>query len=220
MYPYMVDPRGEGSYDEAFDASRARLAALTVEQIQEKTLCPFSKTTNTFSLGSFGQKLEILYPEGKIYFAGHPECQPLLWWALIALNYLSAAKKVPLTYNWVSYKDLPDGRVFFPNIKKTVLEPLSSLYGACEKTIFLTAVQQLGFSIVDGKADLTLHGWFAPRIPILAQFWNEDEELPSSCQILFDSSIAEQMHIEDSAALCNAIADLIMGQYKYCLSKL
>ncbi|MBC2724774.1 MAG: DUF3786 domain-containing protein, partial [Desulfosporosinus sp.] len=114
---------------------------------------------------------------------------------------------------WVSYRDLPSGNVFYPHIKKYTLEVLGDFFSSCDKAILRHCLIEGGFELIQTKADLTAKGFFAPRIPILLKFWEGEEDIPSACQILFDSTISKQMHIEDSAALCNIIKNQVINLY-------
>ncbi|MCR4434392.1 MAG: DUF3786 domain-containing protein [Clostridiales bacterium] len=217
MYDYMKGPSQEGAYSPAFTASRERLRQLDPLEISQNTLCRYDSIKKSFSVESFGQLFDIFYPHGDVQFSGHEGLRPPIGWRLLLLNYLSAAKNIPLAGQWISYKDQPNGSVFYPSIKKNQIDPMGNFYNTCNKEALLTALAQVGFSVVPGKADITAQAWHAPRIPVRVQFWDGDEEVPGAFQILFDSSIAGQMHIEDSAGLCELINYLIMSQYKLVL---
>ncbi|MDA8233556.1 MAG: DUF3786 domain-containing protein [Clostridia bacterium] len=220
MYKHMLSSSDQGNYAPAFAASRERLIKLTPHQIVESSLCRFNQEKSCFLLDSFGQTFEIIYPEGDLSFAGQPEKIPLLEWRLPLLNYLSAAKPIPLTGEWVTYRDLPQGNVFYPSIRNFVLEPLARFYSGCNRKALVKGLKQLEFNFIDTKADLAVKGLFTPRIPMLVQFWEGEDEIPASSQILFDSSAGSQMHIEDAAAICTLVKTLITGQHDHVLQEL
>lgn len=201
---------GEGAYKKAFDQSRSRLHSFRPEEIQQKSLCKYDPATQVFSLESLGHTLEISYVDPEVTFGGLKERVPMEW-ALIGLNYLSSSKDIVIENELVTYRDLPLGNVFFPNIKKNVLKVLADYYSDSDKEKLSSTLAGLGFQQVDSSADLTVNGYFAPRVPIMLRFWEGDDEIPSSCQILFDKSISEQMHIEDIAALCGIVKNLILS---------
>jgi len=206
----MTDNHYEGGYAPAFMKSRENLRKLIPQIIMERSLCNFSN--GCFSIDSFGQTIQISYPEGQIINTGS-ETSHSLDKRLLLLNYLSYAKNLPLSGQWVSYRDLPSGNVFYPHIKKYAIEALGDFFSSCDKNILRQSLIEMGFDLIQAKADITAKGFFAPKIPILLHFWEGEEEIPSACQILFDSTISEQMHIEDSAALCNIIKNTIIDQY-------
>ncbi|KJS49451.1 DUF3786 domain-containing protein [Desulfosporosinus sp. BICA1-9] len=198
----------EGGYAPAFMKSRENLCKLAPESISKGSQCNFSN--GRFTIESFGKTIEISYPEGQIISQGLNTSFDA---RLLLLNYLSYAKNVPFSDQWVSYRDLPHGNVFYPNIKKNVIDALGGFFANCDKDILRHSLIEAGFILLQGKADIAAKGFFAPRIPILLHFWEGEEDIPSTCQILFDSSIRDQMHIEDSAALCGIIKNHVINQY-------
>jgi len=198
----------EGAYHLAFAQSRARLQALEPEQIAVNSGCIYDSKRGCFELTSFGTIFQITYPGGEITCRDREEDSPGIWWGLILLNYLSSSRPLPLQGEWLSYRDLPQGNIFFPALRRDVMEKLAHFL-----QIHWTKIQQVGgcpgFQTISGRADLILAGWFAPRLPVQVLFWEGDEEVSPAVQILFDATAAEHMHIEDLAALCYVIKDLI-----------
>ncbi len=203
----------EGGYAPAFMKSRENLRKLEPQTISERSLCKY--LNDCFRIESFGQLIEITYPEGQIITQGSNN--PALDQRLLLLNYLSYSKNVPFSGQWVSYRDLPHGNVFYLNIKKNVINALGDFFSSCNNVILRQSLTEGGFTLLPAKADIAAKGFFTPRIPILLQFWEGEEDIPSTCQILFDSTITEQMHIEDSAALCGIIKNQVISQYNKAL---
>jgi len=203
----------EGAYKTAFNQSRMRLQALKPSEIVDRSLCKFDKIRDCFVLDSFGHKIEISYSDGKVRFFDTNTELPLDW-ALILLNYLSSAKAVPLVNEIVTYRELPLGNVFYPHIKTHVLDVLGDFYSDCKKDRLINVFKKMGFVSVESKADLGMDGSFTPRVPVMVRFWEGEEGIPSSCQLLFDRTVSEHMHIEDIAALCGVIKYLILTQYQ------
>jgi hypothetical protein len=202
-----------GSYLPAFEQSRKRLRQLSPDTISKSAMVQYDREKNFFIVESFGHRIEISYPEGQVHFKGLDEKLRSFVWELILLNYLSGSREMLLKNEWVSYRELPQGNIFFPNIKTNVIEFLGTFYSDCDKDLLKKVLTKLGFNFVENKADLAATVKAVPRVPVLIQFWEGEEEIPSSCQILFDSTVSDQMHIEDIAALCSLIKELIVEQY-------
>jgi hypothetical protein len=213
----MQKNKNEGSYSRAFENSRKRMQQLSPDKISKSSLIQYDWLKNCLVFESFGQEIEISYPEGQVCFKGTDEKLVLFGWDLMLLNYLSNSKELPVKNEWVSYRELPQGNVFYPNIKTHVLEALSQFFTESNKKLIRNALAKLGFIFVESKADIAATAKFVPRVPVLIQFWEGEDEVPSSCQILFDRTIADQMHIEDAAGLCSLIKELIITQY--CIEK-
>ncbi|KJS21950.1 MAG: hypothetical protein VR72_07575 [Clostridiaceae bacterium BRH_c20a] len=203
----------EGSYSVAFVQSRKKLQQLSPDKISKLTLLKYDWANNCFMVDSFGHEIEISYPEGKVSLKDSDENILSLPWQLILLNYLSSSKDEPMKNELVSYRDLPHGNVFYPNIKTHILEGLGKFFSNCDRNTVGNVLNKLGFAFIQSKADLAARAEFVPRVPVQIQFWEGEEGMPSSCQILFDRSIADQIHIEDAAALCYIIKELIIKLY-------
>ncbi|KPU45380.1 hypothetical protein OXPF_10270 [Oxobacter pfennigii] len=215
MFDYMLSNEEEGGYAPAFALSRHKLRALAIEEIVKRSLCSFDEARCTLSIKSMGQEFEVTYPHGEVYFKDNPEFKPKLDWRLLILNHFSFVKDIPLSNKWISYRELPDGNVFFLNIKNKVLDPLSKFYDSCDKEILREVLKELQFTDVSTGSNISAVQWFAPKVPILLKFWEGDEEIHSSCQILFDKSTGDNMHIEDSSGLCYIVRYIIMEHYNY-----
>lgn len=214
----MVNNKNEGVYSPAFTQSRERLKQLTPEQIMETTHCPYDYSKECFLIRSFGHDFEIYYPEGDVFFAGS-DLRPSIDWRLILLNFLSSARKTGLINQWVSYRELPGGNVFYPSVRTYVLDTLAKFFSDSNKEVLCQALVQLDFSLLESKADLEATGLFLSKIPLLIKFWEGEDEIASSCQLLFDQSISTHMHMEDIAALCGVVRDLIIKQYEIMAPK-
>lgn len=206
----------EGGYTPAFIKSRENLRKLTPQTIAEGSLCKY--LNGLFIIESFGEIIEISYPEGQII--GQDSNSPYSDNRLLLLNYLSYAKNIPFSDQWVSYRDLPHGNVFYPSIKRNVIDTLGDFFSSCNKEVLSHSLAEAGFTLLPAKADIAVKGFFAPRIPILLYFWEGEEGIPSACQILFNSTISEQMHMEDISALCGIIKTQVISQYTRTISKL
>ncbi|HWI54202.1 MAG TPA: DUF3786 domain-containing protein [Desulfobacteria bacterium] len=204
---------GAGAYKRAFSQGRQKLQALKPEEIVSRSLCKYDDLKSCFVLTSFGHDIEISYPDGLFRLLGIDGLLPLNW-ALILLNYLSSAKPIPIANDWVSYRDLPQGNVFFPNIRTHVLQELGQFYSDCDKSILAEALHSLGFALVQSNADLDAEGNFTPRVPVRIRFWEGEDEIPASCQVLFDRTASEQMHIEDIAVICSVVKSSILTRYE------
>ena len=207
---FLYAPAEEKPYGIAFDASRQRLWA------KEPALCAadsggsWDPQGETIGLTALGMDFRLDYRQGIVRFAGEEERYPFLSLRLILSNYFSASKELPLVGKWIRYDEQQGGNVFYPNIRRTVLEPMGRLVDRVGTDALARAGERFGFrQVEDSHADLELVGSYTPRIPLRLLFWQGDEEFPGSFQLLFDLSVSQQMHLEDSAALCGIVGDLL-----------
>lgn len=127
----------------------------------------------------------------------------------LLLYYLLTADGTPLTGRWVSFADLPDGRMYnaafqgysgdeivkqFEKVRRDIISPYPALHD------FKQACLSIGGKPVDvGSASFVFHA--LPRVPLMVPYWLGDEDFPSSCKILFDASACHYLPIDACAVL-------------------
>ena len=125
----------------------------------------------------------------------------------LLLYYFSAADGSPQTGNYVSFADLPAGRMYAQafqgysgdELVKAFGENLEPFKKACKKTG--------GHLLEVGSAAFAFQA--LPRVPLQVVYWLGDEDFPSSCKILFDElrfegdyvPVKVGLHIEDGEAI-------------------
>jgi hypothetical protein len=122
---------------------------------------------------------------------------------LVSVVYLLTAKALPLTGSWVSATSLPYGEFFFRGPHALPTEAVAAAFGD-RPEVFERAAKALG-----GKRPISeqsrMRGALVlpalPRVPILAQFWERDEEFPARANFLFDSTAGEHLMVDAILAL-------------------
>lgn len=123
---------------------------------------------------------------------------------LLLLHYLITADGVSIRGEWVSFRDLPDGRVYYPAFREGSELWLLSRFGDDAEAL-AAAAQALG-GIPTDLADHAFIFWALPRLPIAIQLWEGDEEFPPEMRILFDRSAANYLPTEDLAVIARYLA--------------
>ena len=123
---------------------------------------------------------------------------------LLILHYFLTARGTPLSGRLITYKDLPEGTVYFPTFSKRAIKPLVDHFGG-EPQRLLEAARALGGQKADyGDAATTVSAF--SRVPITLVLWRGDEEFPPEGNILFDGTITDYISVEDINVLCETIA--------------
>ena len=137
------------------------------------------------------------YPE-LIFFTSAGDKLPEFQQALL-MYYFAIANGAPLSGNWVSFADLPDGRMYnqaFQGYSGDVLRDTVSN----DLTAFESACLALGGKPLElGSASFVFPA--LPRVPLLVTFWLGDDDFPSSCKVLFDASATNYLPIDGCAIL-------------------
>lgn len=129
------------------------------------------------------------------------------------LYYLLTADGASLTGKWVSFADLPDGRMYNAafqgysgdEIVKTFGFDLDGFKSACLKAD--------GESVDIGSASFIFQA--LPRVPLMLTYWLGDEDFPSSCKVLFDESAGHYLPIDACAILGSMLKGRVVKTVDY-----
>ena len=122
---------------------------------------------------------------------------------LLILHYFISAKGTPAASRLITFRELPEGSVYFPTFSQRTIKPLLNRFGK-EPQLLLDAGVKLGGSQNDmGDTGLTIKAFI--RVPITIILWRGDDELSPQGSILFDATIADYLPTEDITVLCEVI---------------
>jgi hypothetical protein len=170
--------------DPGLIGARSGLSYLTVGQDRGEFQIPF-----------FGEEVTIKWPNLICYNETNNELPSFI--QALLLYYLSTADGAPLTGKWVSFADLPDGRTYNAAYQGYSGDELVKAFGF-DLAAFETACLKFGGRPVEiGSASFVIQA--LPSLPMLVTYWLGDEDFPSSCKILFDSSATHYMPIDGCA---------------------
>jgi len=115
------------------------------------------------------------------------------------LYYLLTSDGAPLTGKWVSFADLPDGRMYNAAFQGYSGDEVVKTFGF-DLDGFKSACSKIGGRPIDiGSASFVFEA--LPRAPLMLTYWLGDEDFPSSCKVLFDESASHYLPIDACAIL-------------------
>ncbi|MFH1169088.1 MAG: DUF3786 domain-containing protein [Chloroflexota bacterium] len=123
---------------------------------------------------------------------------------LLILHYFLTARGTPLSGRLITYKDLPEGTVYFPTFSKRAIKPLVDNFGGEPQRLPEAALALGGHKADFGDAATTISAF--SRVPITLVLWRGDEEFPPEGNILFDSTVTDYLSVEDINVVCETIA--------------
>lgn len=175
---------------------RRSLRASDPYQLAIVTGCAYRE--GGFRLNLFRQALLLPFPELNPIDETSGKDLPVSSQALL-LYYFSNADGSPLTGRWISFAELPDGRVYNQAYQGYSGDLLARRYGAD-----LTGLERASRSL-DGErvayGDLGFVFLALPRVSLLAVLWRADDEFPASGKVLFDSSAVHYLPTDVCAIL-------------------
>ncbi|MFC1873635.1 DUF3786 domain-containing protein [Chloroflexota bacterium] len=123
---------------------------------------------------------------------------------LLILHYFILAQGIPLSGNIITYKELPEGLVYFPTFAKRAVKPLLDHFGKEPQRLVDVAAKLGGRKADCGDVAVTINAF--KYVPLTLVLWRGDEEFAPSASILFDNTIRDYISTEDVTVLCETIA--------------
>ena len=117
----------------------------------------------------------------------------------LVLYYLPTADGTHPSGKWVSFSDLPEGRVYNRAFQGYTGDELVKKFGMDLEAYKVTCVAA-GGTPVDVGGDAFMF-WAFPRVPILVNYWAGDDDFPSTCKLLFDDSVSHYLPTDACAIL-------------------
>jgi Domain of unknown function (DUF3786) len=153
-------------------------------------------------LDYLGQRCLVSLPDVEVMAtAGNPLTQRD---KLVILHYLTTADGSPLEGKPTTFKELPDGMIYYPTFIKRTIKPILDRYAEAGD-LLMAAAERLGATKAEsGDFSFTINA--LPRVPVTLTLWVGDEELPAEANILFDASITDYLPTEDITVLCEILA--------------
>jgi len=191
------------------DELRAALRAHDPELIAERSgssYQAFDSARGELHIPLWGRVCVLTFPD----LAGHfdtGEPLPSIYSAML-LYYLTTSDGFPLTSSWDSFGDLPGGRTYNQAFQGYTGDEISKVFGL-ELDAFKSACEKAGGEFIP-LGDAAYRFQSLPRIPVLVVYHLGDEDFPSTCIILFDSSATHYVPIDACAILGSMLAQRII----------
>ena len=171
------------------------------EEVCRHALCEYEPKTKSYRLSVWGDTYGIYPHESKIRRLHDDNHKVSLLLGLFIVYYLLRSKDIAISKQWISEKDIPGGPTFFRGPHKIPTQIIEERY---ENNIieFKEICEKLQGAPLN-MADAAYVFRIAPRIPVLVQFWDGDEDFPAESKILFDKTITE--HLSPDIIFCMAV---------------
>jgi hypothetical protein len=144
----------------------------------------------------------IVVPDIEISLADSTEEVSLRERVLI-LHYFTQAKGTPLSGQLITFRELPEGKVYLPTFSKRTVNPLMENFGR-EPLRMVEVSKELGGRETDyGDTAVTIDAF--PRVPLTMVIWHGDEEFAPQGNIVFDASITDYLSTEDITVVSEII---------------
>ncbi len=131
------------------------------------------------------------------------------WVTIPVLNYVLQSKGVSVSGSWISFRELPSGRSWYPLFAQRCEKPMKEV--ADSYTNLFTDM----LDIFNGKqiesqfaSDISIVLHPLPKLPLLVCYWKPEDELESSLHLFFDTTAEDNLPIESIHALGSGLAQM------------
>ena len=185
------------------------LATIPANLLAERTAAsyqPIDAGRGEFSLSLFDSPTVVTYP-GFVGIDSKDTELPLLFQAVLAY-YFHTSDGAPLTGEWVSFADLPDGRMYNQAFQGYTGNEIVKTFGL-DVEAFKAACENSG-GVATPLGDAAYIFYALPRLPMAVNYWCGDEDFPSTCKILFDRATNHYLPTDACAILGSMLKSKIL----------
>jgi len=199
----------EAAYRQAYQLAIEELAGLKGIRDQcRKSGSAYAECGQNIFLTYLGKPYSITLPDIDIVAEDSSKEVPLRD-KLLILHYFLRADGRPLCGRLITFKELPEGFVYFPNFYKRAVKPLLNRFGK-KPELLPEETDMMSARPADlGDVSITIDGF--PNVPLTIVMWRGDGELEPEASILFDDSISGYLDTEDITVLCQTMSFRLAG---------
>jgi len=193
----------EYAYNQSFQLAEERLVNVAdLNTLCQKSGASYNGLLKTITVDYLNSRYIITLPDVSISIAGSSEAVPIRDRILI-LHYILTAKGTPLSNQQITFKELPEGIVYFRTFYQRTIKHIIANFGQ-NPTRLIEAGEKLGGHKANyGDTSITINA--LPHIPVTFVLWRGDEEFGAEGNILFDNTITDYLPTEDIIVLSEAI---------------
>ena len=184
-----------------------RLRDADPQDVAERSLARYDAETGTYHLRLLTDELVIDSSRESVAWADAKQREgkpPAFHQWLVGVVYLLSAQAQPPTGNWVGPNSLPYGEFFFrgPHALPTGL--ITDAFSERPQQFTEAARALGGRAWQQGRHAFEMPA--LPRVPILIQFWEKDDEFPARAGFLFDRNACDHLMVDALGSLALIVA--------------
>jgi hypothetical protein len=162
----------------------------------------------------FGRAHLVSHPQGEVTTAGKPAHAAV---AILLLHYLERADGTPLTGDWRTFRELPDGLFYWPSFTARTEAPLALAFGGSGEADGLAAFR-VAAALLGGRqlalADVGFAFAALPRLGVAALLWEGDEGFPAAVRIVFDAAASHYLPAEDLEGVAETLTRMLLARHR------
>lgn len=152
-----------------------------------------------FRIPFFNRVFLVFYPQIGIMEEGKQTPVPQ-YIQIILLHYLLQSRGIAIADEWIAYRQLPGANLFEGRFIEMAIKPLLRAFDN-DLEGFKRAGLALGGIPITRTGDAAFKFLALPKIPMACIYYQGEEGIPSSVNILFDAAAPEYLPTEDLSLL-------------------
>jgi len=199
-------PPPQENYETSLGIVRKNLEGCDMKERAEKAEAVWNESTREIQVTLLGRDLvvsadglEVSEPSG-----GKVD----LWEKIIVLHYLLTATGKKKTGKYITYKEIPDGRLYWPNFIARVHKPLLAAFGSRPGLLTEIASGMGGIPCDQGDVGVVIPA--LPMVDLVYLIWEGDDEFEPEAGTLFDATITDYLPAEDIIMMSSMTAIKMM----------
>ncbi len=170
----------------------------------------YDEASKSFELEMMKENYKVLHPSGQVYTVFGEEITSYVLKTII-VRYLVNGMGTPLTGKYITYKEIKDGQIYYPNFYKRTVLRLAQLYSE-NKEAFRKNAKLVKAKFLN-QGDLSFSFDFMKNVSFLFVFYDEDEEFDASANILMDQNTEGYYNAEDLAVVVDVAIEYFLGGF-------
>jgi hypothetical protein len=163
----------------------------------------------TLTLDLWGKPVHLAFPE--LIARRDQQALPLPIQALLMYYLTSSDHSIPVG-EWVSFADLPGGRMYSQAFQGYSGNLLVRAFGENTNAFRQACLAAGGAQVALGDAAYAFSA--LPRVPLLLTYWQGEDEFPSTSKVLFDPTATRQLPIDVCAILGSMLVSRILKAHQ------
>lgn len=184
-------------------------AQKSAEEIALRCGLPYDPAKGAFTIRLMGREYLVSHPDFEIVpldgKTGEKGLDNQLAYQILALRYLTDGCASEGKGEFITYREVPWGEVYYPNFHGRCILRLTYAFGF--KLAELEKVMQTLRAEKTGMGDVSYRFEFLNGLYLCVIFWEGDDEFPPSCQILFSDNFVLAFTAEDMAVVGDVMID-------------
>ena len=106
-----------------------------------------------------------------------------------------------MTGDWLPFEQLKGAGQFGPAFRKGNLAPFAATFDGKADVLRQVLLDFCGLPLTTGDVGYQIEVF--PCIPMRILFWDGDEEFPAQCNLLYDRSVTDFIHVESVVSIAS-----------------